>query len=158
VSYFGLETQNRIDPDDVGISTWYEQHAPPGSLLFFVTLNFPNRLTDRYPLLFVPGDDYNPNLSDNPGFRANGIGAEDIPAIEGYIREGGVRHTFLVLSPSQERFARLYGLLPRGTFASIERGLDASPRFRIVKRIGNSRLYQYRWPAGTRKVFRSRSR
>jgi hypothetical protein len=144
VAYFGSELQNRFEPDDVAIAAWYEQHAPPRSLLLFVTPNVPNRLTERYPRLLIPSEDYNPNLTDNPGFRANGIGPEDIPAIERTIRDDGAPHSFIVFTPSEERSARLYGLLRGGSLAPFERALSAGGRFRLVKSIGAARLYEYR--------------
>jgi hypothetical protein len=147
VSYFGLETQNRIDRDDVAISVWYEQHAPRGSLLLFLTPNVPNRLTDRYPRLLIPGEDYNPNLADDPGFRKNGIGPEDVPVIERYIRQNRATHAYLVISPAEERYVRLYGMARGGTLAPFERRLGDEQPFHLVKTIGRARLYAYRPPA-----------
>jgi hypothetical protein len=143
VCYFGSELQNRFDHDDVAIGVWYEEHAPPGSLLLFVAPNVPNRLTARYPRLLIPGEDYNPNLMDKPGFRRDGIGPEDIPAIERTIRENHAAHSFVVVSPSEERSARLYGMLRGGSVAPFERALSAQRSFRLVKTIGAARLYEY---------------
>jgi hypothetical protein len=144
VTYFGPELQNRVDRDDVAISAWYEEHAPAGSLLLFVTPNVPNRLTDRYPKLLVPSEDYNPNLTDKPGFRANGIGPEDVRAIAQTIEENRAPHSFIVVSPSQERSARLYGMAQNKSFASFERALAEDRSFRLMKSIGRARLYEYR--------------
>jgi hypothetical protein len=143
VAYFGPELQNRTDADDVAISAWYEEHAPAGSLLLFVMPNVPNRLTERYPKLLIPSEDYNPNLTDRPGFRADGIGPEDVPAIAQTIEENRAPHSFIVVSPSEERSARLYGLLREHSFAPFERALTAHGRFRLVKSIGRARLYEY---------------
>jgi hypothetical protein len=50
-AYFGQELVNRISPDDVRAATWYELHAPPGSVRLNLAPVSPDRLTPRYPVV-----------------------------------------------------------------------------------------------------------
>jgi hypothetical protein len=144
VSYFGLELMNRMDPADVRAAAWYERHAPRGSLMLFVSPNFPNRLTARYARLQIPGDTYAPVLADDKEVRERGVGPEDATAVERLLNENGAAHSYVVLSPSEERYVRLYGLLPpHGSLAGLERGLLASGDFRVVYRSGGARIFEY---------------
>jgi hypothetical protein len=151
VSYFGLELMNRMDPADVRAATWYEHHAPRGSLMLFVSPNFPNRLTARYAQLHIPGSTYAPVLTDEPGVRRGGLGPEDVRAVKRLLNENGVPHSYVVLSPSEERYARLYGLLPHGSLAGLERGLVASGDFRLAYSSARARIFKYRPPDKRRR-------
>jgi hypothetical protein len=57
-----------------------------------------------------------------------------------------VPHTYLVLSRSQEDFARLYGILPAGWRQSLERALRSSHQFDAVYRRGPSSIFEYKPP------------
>jgi hypothetical protein len=48
-----------------------------------------------------------------------------------------------MLTPSQRRFARLYGLLPSGWQRSLERTLERSTAFRLVYRSEGASIFEY---------------
>ena len=77
-------------------------------------------------------------------YRSHRLGAADLPRIERTLRGFGSPHTFLTLTASQERYARLYGLLRPGSLQSLSRALRASPDFRLVYRRGSSTIFVYR--------------
>ena len=49
---------------------------------------------------------------------------------------------YLAITPSQERFSDLWGLLPHGSFARLRYLLAHSPQFRIVYSNGQAEIYK----------------
>jgi GT2 family glycosyltransferase len=149
-AYFGLELMNRVDSDDVAAATWFERHAPTDSVLVGVTTNFPDRVSARYAAVYDPAYPGAPSLTDHAAYRRRKLGVADLPRIERTLRGYGAPHTFLTLGSSQERYARLYGLLPDGSLQSLDRALRASPSFHLVYRRGPSSIFEYRLRRGGR--------
>jgi GT2 family glycosyltransferase len=144
LAYFGLELMNRVDPDDIAAARWFERHAPSDSLLVGATTNFPLRVSARYPTVYDPDYPGPPSITEHAVYRSRRLGAADLPRIERTLRGFGSPHTFLTLTASQERYARLYGLLRPGSLQSLDRALRASPDFRLVYRRGTSSIFVYR--------------
>jgi GT2 family glycosyltransferase len=143
LAYFGLELMNRVDPDDVASAAWFERHAPPDSLLVGVTTNFPLRLSARYAAIYDKDYPGPPSLTEHAVYRRRRLGRADLPRIERTLRGFGARHTFFTLTASQERYARLYGLLAAGSMTSLDGALRASPDFRLVYRRGSSSIFAF---------------
>jgi GT2 family glycosyltransferase len=141
---FGLELMNRVDRDDVAAARWFEQHAPTHSVFTGVAANFPRRLTARYAAVYDPAYLGTLPLTDHDAFRNHRLGAADLPRIEKTLRGYRASHTFLTLSGSQERYTRLFGLLPVGSLQSLAGALRTSPDFRLVYRRGSSSIFEYR--------------
>jgi hypothetical protein len=140
VAYFGQELANRISSDDVRAATWYERHAPPGSVRLNLAPISPERLTARYPVVSL-GDP--PALLEQPGFAGHRLGAADLPRLERFIRGQKARRTFVVLSRGQENYARLNGLLPKGSVTSLARGLGGDANFRLAYRRPTAWIFEY---------------
>jgi GT2 family glycosyltransferase len=145
-AYFGLEMVNRMTRDDVAAALWFDRHAPRGSLLVGLTPNFPNQLTARYARTHDPALPGNHGLSVEPGFPPRRFHAADLPRLEGTLGSYGVRHTFLSLTSSQERYGRLFGVLAPDSRRSLEVLLRQSPSFRPVYRRGSATIFEYRSP------------
>ncbi|MDP9269520.1 MAG: hypothetical protein M3P14_00830 [Chloroflexota bacterium] len=137
--YFGQEMINHVVPDDVAASRWYLDHAPRESSLTYVAPNFPERLNARYVYhLAAP-----PALTEMPGFRPHLLGARDVHSLESLLGDDNSPRRFVALSPSQERYARLYRLTPPGSFAHFARALLASPDFELVYRRGFAFIFLF---------------
>jgi hypothetical protein len=144
-AYYGLELVNRVTTDDVRAATWWEEHAPAGSLLTYVAPNFPNRLTARYGSMVVPAASYSPNLTDEPAFRGRALGTQlDLVNLRAFMAKLPARHVYLVLSPSQQNAARLIGALPDGALAKLDAALERDPAFELVYRWGRASIYELR--------------
>jgi GT2 family glycosyltransferase len=143
-AYFGLELANRVTSADVAAAVWFDQHAPPNSVAVEVTSDSVSRVTARYARVFAPEYPGSPTLTGLPAFRNRSLSRKDLPRLEATLRGYGIEHTFVFLTPSQERFARLYGVLPAGWQRSLERALRASPDFRRVYRRGAASIFEYR--------------
>jgi GT2 family glycosyltransferase len=143
VAYFGLEYINHVTRDDVAGAVWFDQHVPPRSLLVSVTSNVVSRVTARYAVVSHPWYTNVPALTERAPFRGHLLGRQDLAAVEAALRDYGVRHTYLIFTESEERYARLYGLLPRGWASRFERVLRSSRSFKLVYGRGTSQIFAY---------------
>jgi hypothetical protein len=135
---------NRVTSDDVRAAAWCDRHAPAQSRLVGVTPSFPRRLTAGYAR--AHDAEYPGAISlteEGEGFRHRMLGPADIPRLETVLRDYGPQRTFVILTPSQQRFGRLYGVLPDGAVRSIDRALASSDAFRLVYRGGRASIYKY---------------
>ncbi len=137
---FGQELANRISPDDVRAETWYEQHAPAGSLRIDLAPNAPDRLTPRYPLVSLRDPSA---LLDQPGFIGHRLGTADIPRLERLIRQQRAVRAYVVVSRGQEDYGRLNGLLPKGSVTSLVGALERSGAFRLVYQRPTAWVFEY---------------
>jgi hypothetical protein len=140
LAYFGQELANRIPAQDVQAESWYELHAPPGSVRIDLAPNAPDRLTARYPLVSLSDP---PDLLEQPGFSGHRLGAADLPRLERLIQRQGAHPTFVVLTQGQEGYARLNGLLPPGSLSSFVPALERSDAFRLVYRRPTAWIFKY---------------
>jgi GT2 family glycosyltransferase len=131
-AFFGMELSNRIHSDDVKAAVWFERHAPPDSLLTGLSSSFPRRLSERYARAYDPAQPGAPGLTDRRGFRGRRLGRRDVPRIAAALRSYGNPRTFIALTPSQDRFNRLFGILPQGSSRHLARALRSSRSFRLV--------------------------
>ena len=150
-AYFGLELSNHVTSDDVDTARWFERHAPPDSLLLGLAPSFPRRLSARYPRVYDPAYPGVPGLSDYVAYRGRRLDRSDLRHLRATVSAYGARHTFLIVTPIQENFVRLYGLLPAGSSASLARALRASRSFRLVYERGAASIFEYRPDAEARR-------
>jgi GT2 family glycosyltransferase len=140
-AYFGQELANHISRSEVRVAKWYERNAPTGSARLQLAPSVAVRLTARYPKISLA--DLDP-LLEHPEFRGRRLGSRDLPRIERLMRDAGGRQTYLVLTRHQNDFARLNGLLPAGSMASLVRAVSASPDFRPVYRRPGASIFELR--------------
>ena len=141
LAYFGLELINRVSRGDVAAAVWFEEHAPPRSLLVVPATNNVSRLTANYPRVYRTLNRL--VLTDLAAYRRGVVGPHDLPGLEATLRAYGGSKTFLMISQSEANFARLYGTLPADWRQSLEQSLRASRKFRLVYRRENSEIFEY---------------
>ncbi len=147
-AYFGLELANHVRSEDVAASAWYERNAPAGSVLVQVVPNVPTRLTARYAEMRRAEGAYPANLIDVLAVGDRRLGEGAARTLEGLLASVPARAHFIVLSPVQEQYTRLYGLLPEGSFDRLGQALERSPRFERVFRRGSASVFAWRGRAG----------
>jgi hypothetical protein len=145
-AYFGQELSNRITSDEVKAQVWYEQRVSRQAVALYAAPAVPTYMTDRYPQVQVA----EPLLS-RPAFRGHRLGAADLPRLERLADRLPQPRVFIVLSRRQEGYARLNGLLPDGSIASLARALDASPTFDLVYRRPTVWIFRYTPPTAARR-------
>jgi GT2 family glycosyltransferase len=137
-AYFGQELSNRITPDEVKAQAWYEQRASRRAVVLYAAPAVPSYMTERYPRLQVAGP-----LLSRPAFRGHRLGAADVPRLEQLAERLPQPRVFVMLSRRQEGYARLNGLLPEGSIASLARALDASHTFSLAYRRPGAWIFRY---------------
>jgi hypothetical protein len=66
-----------------------------------------------------------------------------VPRLERVVEPLAPNPTFLMLSQGQEDYARLNGLLPKGSVSRLARALDANAAFRLVYRRSTAWVFRY---------------
>jgi GT2 family glycosyltransferase len=150
-AYFGMELSNRVGSGDVAAAVWFERHAPADSLLVGLTPSFPRRLSARYPVVYARSHPGAPALSDHATYRGRGLDRRSLPRLETTLAAYDAPNTFLILTSSQQRFGRLFGLVPAGTSDRLARALRASSSFRLVYSRGAASIFRYRPGAEARR-------
>jgi hypothetical protein len=106
--------------------------------LTLVARNYPDRVDRRYEVHL----DDSRALTDEPAFRGHALGPADVPRIATIMRADGPPGSYLALTPSQERYARYYGLLRPASYLRLCRALEASRSFELVFRRGSARVFR----------------
>jgi len=140
-AYFGRELINHVLPEDVSATVWFEEHAPTGSAAIWLAGEPPNRSTAAYPRVGL--NTLASLTTRSPEMRHHRLGARDVGRVEALVAGVSERRVFLILTPHQEQYARLYGFLPKGSVAGLGRALEASSAFRLRYRRGESRVFEY---------------
>jgi hypothetical protein len=129
-----------MPPAEVRASSYFYQHAEPGSVLLSSPY-FPTRLAANYDEFVINDNGSDPNFIDVDMW-GRILGADDLPMLEDKIASYGATTGYLVLSTSQSEVARLYGILPEGSFASLEQALLNSPNWSVFYRNSDTIIFQ----------------
>jgi hypothetical protein len=133
VAEFGLDRSNRVLPQEVAASTWFEEHAPSGSMLAELAGNFPAEVTARYTDFQSPWGTTGTSVIDgDPQFNGRELTEQDIPAMIDYLNEFGAGQVYIALSPGQEAYASAFGQAPPGAVDRFADILRHSDRFETV--------------------------
>jgi hypothetical protein len=138
---FGYELANRVDPAEIRAAAWLEHHAPRGAVAMYLINAVPSHITADYTRLRTR--DLTELAAVAPLLHKE-LGPRDVPAIEKAIRSQWAGPAAVVLSPSQARYARLYGILPPGAQDGLVRALRGSQDFRLLHRDGRTYVFAYR--------------
>jgi hypothetical protein len=144
-AYFGQELAYRVTSDDVSAAVWYERHAPVGSMRINLAPNAPDRVTARYPLVDLSDPS---SLVETAGFTEHRLGRRDVRRLISVIDQQRARPAYVVLSRTQENYARLNGLLAPGSLVGFVRALHRSRAFRLVYRRRTAWIFEYQGRAG----------
>ena len=149
--YFGQEPTNYMTSDDVAVSRWYLDHAPAGASLTLLAPNFPDRINRHYD----GHVDEVRTLFGTPDVRRGVLVPEALPVCRGgcglllghglrtfLLAERAPAH-YVVVSPSQLRYARYYGLADQAAFDRFTRALLSSPAFVLDFRQGGAYVFRY---------------
>jgi hypothetical protein len=142
-AYYGQEELNIMPKGVVEASTYFYDHAQPGSVLLQAGPNFPGRSGSRYPLFAGPSSDFDPNLFRTNTFRYRQLGPKDVPGILSLMRQYSKRG-YIVFSQPQDQYTRVFRLAPEGALRNLERAIRASPDFRLWYTNKDARIYVQR--------------
>ena len=75
------------------------------------------------------------------------LNEDDLPAVEQFARDQGGPTAYLVVSRSMKVYAHYFGYLADGALDTLDRSLDASPRWSLFYRNADVAVYQLVAPA-----------
>jgi hypothetical protein len=139
VAFFGRELENRVTPDDVAAARWIESKPPAERSTVRADPSLPNRLTAGYPRNAPPPALI---LTSDPDFWTRPFDALAMGRLAERMRTLHGRDVYLIMTPSEEANARLYGLAPPGSFDRLSAALARSTQFTLVFRHGRSSIYR----------------
>ena len=145
LAYFGPGAAKlHIAPSDVAAEVWYERNAPEGSVRAFYTPNAPLSLSKYYASkkILPTGQ---PALSSLPEFdhRLHRLlGPVNVIRIRQLLLEQSATERFFMISPSQEKYAELYGLMPSRSAPALTAAFLRSPDFQVVFRDGDAYVFK----------------
>jgi hypothetical protein len=134
VAYYGKERLNYFTKDEVRASRLLYTTAEPGSLLVSGTYDYPWAFK-RYELYR-----YDAFSVEKLAVRRRLI-ADPVGTLESIASAADRRHTYLVLTRSQEAEVDMTGVMPRGSLAAIRRAVERSPHFRVVYRSSDAAIF-----------------
>ena len=142
-AYFGLEKVNRVPPDDVAAARWIEANAPQGTLVTYLAPSFPARATAGYARLKLNTSPTTPNLLEDGD--AGGLlwGAREARTLGNLQAANPAPEHFVVVSPGQEDYLRLFGFAAPGSVAAVTAAMEASGDYQLVYRNGEARVYRW---------------
>jgi hypothetical protein len=125
VAYYGKERQNYFSKSEVGAARFLYGTATRGSLLIGGVNDYPWAYThyEYYSYLSLA------DLVPKDRRRAIASSAAEISAIA---RRADVPCAYVVITASQKATVDMTGVMPAGSLEAIERGLLASPSFRVM--------------------------
>jgi len=139
LAYYGKERANYFTPDEVAASTWLYDHAPSGSLVVAPNAAFPWAFThyETYDYTF---------LERLPTAERVSIASSPLPILEQTLRK---RHgpAFVVLTRSQNDYARYTGVLPNNAMAAIAAALQRDSDIRVAFHNRDATIFEMNPPA-----------
>ena len=142
-AFFGLDFENAIPASEVRASAYFYSHAQPGVLL--ASYGFPTRLAANYEEFVIGPNDTDPNFLIDPRLWNHTLGAGDLPILANKVRHyAGSEEAagYIVLSTSQSNAATLFGIVPEGSFANLEKALLDSPDWTVFYRNSDTVIFQ----------------
>ena len=126
----GKDRQYRFTPDEIAVADWLYANAPAGSLLIEGSRSYPSQFRNYENFVYVPISEEDPEvrqgiIDDPAGVLGRWLAQSD---------QGG----YVILTRSQTASVEDIGIMPAGSFARIEAGLLASPRFILAKASPNA--------------------
>jgi O-antigen/teichoic acid export membrane protein len=126
---------------EIQASGYLYEHADPGAAIVLATSDFPAPYTANYGG-FKPGHNGVAELMKAGGLAHLKLNEDDLPAVEQFARDQGGPTAYLVVSRSMKVYAHYFGYLADGALDTLDRSLDASPRWSLFFRNEDVAIYQ----------------
>lgn len=143
---FAGEMSYRVAASDVAADVWFEQNAPPGSVLLPFTSSYPWRTTADYADHLPLPTEAVIGLVEVPGFAEAAGDQTDLVEFTEDVCDTrpGTGPVYVATGPSAVDNVRLFGTMQLYTYRAFERELAADPDFTEVFREGESVLFRCR--------------
>jgi hypothetical protein len=132
---FGMFPMVDSTSGEISASSWFYNHAPPGTRLVLAMAAFPQRL-DRH---YVDHDGgvpavNEPAIADDLQFAGGGLDTMTPAGLASYVKGGWGPHSYLAISGSMERMNDYYGVFDAGTLRRLDERLSSSPDWTVAYR------------------------
>ena len=124
-AYYGKERWAWFAPGEVRAATLVATIAPDHSLLVQGTMTAPTQGLHAERFTYV-------SIVDEPPTSRHGVLADPVGTLSSWLSQSKYRAGYLLITRSQIAESEETGLLPRGTFATLERALLRSGRFTVL--------------------------
>ena len=140
LAVFGLELAHRVPPEDLRIAAWVERNIPSDAARVYPSEASVRQLTADYARL---ADAPVLRLSLYERYLGRRWDRATVSLIESDLREFSVRQGYVILTPGQENYFELYGLVPSGSFEGLRDALTEAPGFTLAHRDGAARVFRW---------------
>ncbi len=132
---FGMFPMVELTSGEISASSWFYEHAPPGTRLVLVMASFPQRLDRHY--VDHDGDVPSvnePALADDPQFAGGGLDGMTAADLASHFQGEWGRNSYLAISRSMEGMNDYYGVFDAGTLERLDDRLSSSPDWTVAYR------------------------
>ena len=125
-AYLGKEASNYFTPDEVEVTTWLYEHAPPNTLLVEGSRNYPGSSRNYENFRYVA-------IGREPADSQARIQADPEAAMYRWMSDDRFAASYLLITRSQKLAEASVPSMPPGLLDELERALRASPRFEVIR-------------------------
>ena len=133
---------DQFSREEVEAAEYVYDHVPDNCILAYATQNFPNRPNASYARINI-GYGQTPKVLPGEVTIGPRMDESDLAAIDSYFLRFGSLKSYLVVSPSMERYTTYFGYLPVGTMARLDQQLAESPNWQLWYSHGSVHVYEF---------------
>jgi hypothetical protein len=125
-AYLGKEAANYFTPEEVAVTTWLYDRAPPNTLLVEGSRNYPGSSRNYENFRYVA-------IGREPADSQARIEADPEAAMYRWMSDDRYAASYLLITRSQKLAEASVPSMPPGLLDELERAVRASPRFEVVR-------------------------
>ena len=125
-AYLGKERTNYFTPEEIAVSTWLYENAPPNSLLIEGTPNYPGQSFNYENFFYVP-------ISREPDTSISLMNADPEARLHRWMTNDEYDASYFILTRGMYNEQRSIPSVPDGMFERMDAALRASDRFEIIQ-------------------------
>ncbi len=125
-AYLGKERTNYFTPDEIAVTTWLYENAPPNTLLIEGTPNYPGQALNYENFFYVP-------ISREPDSSIAKMNADPEAQLHRWMTNDEYDASYFILTRGMYNEQRSIPSVPDGMFERMDVALRASDRFEIVQ-------------------------
>ncbi len=125
-AYLGKERTNYFTPDEIALSEWLSETAPPNTLLIEGSRNYPGSFRNYENFFSVP-------ISNEPDSSLDGLSADPEAILYQWMTSNAYDASYIIITRSMKNEQISVPSMPSGLLFDIESALRSSDRFEVVQ-------------------------
>jgi hypothetical protein len=134
-AYLGKEASNYFTPEEVEVTTWLYEHAPPNTLLVEGSRNYPGSSRNYENFQYVA-------IGREPADSQARIQADPEAAMYRWMSDDRFAASYLLITRSQKMAEASVPTMPPGLLDELEVALRASPRFEVIRQNSDAVVFR----------------